>query len=108
LEELDKSYFSSISNWDVECLVVHFNSGFTVEEDALLDEFNDVVRELAIEEGVFSAIFDESALTVELRHFHVIFSQSACFTGADLLNASHDLWGIKILNQDAIVLHSHD
>jgi hypothetical protein len=108
LEELDESDFSAVSNWDVESLVVHFDSGFAVEEDALLDELDDVVGEFAVEEGVLSAVFDESALTVELGHFHVVLSQSACFAGADLLNAAHDLWGVKVLDQDAVVLHPHD
>ena len=41
LEELYKSDFSSISDWNIEGLFVHFDSGFAVVHDRFLDEFND-------------------------------------------------------------------
>lgn len=98
LEELDQTDFCSISNWDVQSFIVHFDSGFTVEKDALFNEFNHIVREFTVEEGILSAVFDESALTVELGNLHIVLSQSASFASADLLNTAHDLWGVQVLD----------
>jgi hypothetical protein len=56
LQKFHETYFSSISYWSIQSIVVHLNSSFGVEKDAFFNQFNGALVELTVEQGVLSAV----------------------------------------------------
>jgi hypothetical protein len=60
LKELDESTFSTISDGNVVSVFVHFNSGLTVEEDALDNDVNSLFEKVALKESIVSSVMDQT------------------------------------------------
>lgn len=58
LQEVNQTNFSSLTNGNIECLIIHFNSGICIIHYWFLNQFNNIWEQFTIEEGVLSCISD--------------------------------------------------
>lgn len=106
LQELKKSNFGWVANWNVGS-GIHLNSSGAVEKDTLLDEFKGDISQLTVEESVLSRVFDLLVLAKELGDLHVTRGNCAGLTNENLVDLTHLLRGVELLDEDAILsIHS--
>ena len=75
-----------------------------VVNDAFLDLFDDVLVELAIEEGVLSRVLHRKFLSVEAIDFHLFSGHSSSLTHANIREEASLFDGIKIAHKYVIML----
>jgi hypothetical protein len=81
LKHLKQSTFSSISNRHI-LGAYHLDSGVSVEQNALLNPFDGLISELAVEQSVFPSVLDISRFTVEMADFHLVLGKSSGLAAA--------------------------
>lgn len=106
LQELKESNLGWVANWNVGCFI-HLNPGSAVEQNALFNVIQSLLSQLAVKQSVLSRVLNLLVLTEELGYLHVSSGDRAGLANENLVDFAHLLWGIKLLDKDAILrVHS--